>query len=246
MEIKEYIFETSTVADGNMSPRYDTKGEVVLNLALFLERVHAPKERVALMHVVHEDSVRAVTAKDFTHTEEITCEAEALMTHDASISLVLFTADCLPVAYIDKENGCIALAHLGWRPAALGLATKVVDEMERAYGTYPSSLEVVIGPGIGKEFYAHDAVEQVGSEWALHILNGSDGKVRIDLKGFVKARLIERGVLPESISVHPSDTVTDGNYFSHYRSEKEGTPEGRQASVLSLHKANASLYGGVV
>lgn len=234
--MSNYLFETSKVEDGNMSPRYGTEEGAKQNRARFLARINAPDQHAALMHVAHEDTVREISIRDFEKEGEIICDAEALMTNDRSLALMLLTADCLPVAYIDHENECVALAHIGWKPAALGLTTKVVDQMEQTYGTKAQSLEVIIGPGIGKEFYAHDAVEQVGSEWALHILNGDDGKVRIDLKGFVVARLIERGVSPEAIRQHPSDTVTDTTFFSHYRSQKEGTPDGRMVSVLVLPK----------
>ncbi len=224
-----FAFATSTVADGNMSERFDVPDVVRDNRARFLARIGVSDRRIAVMHVTHGDSIVLL------HCGEIpqgTIEAEALMTDDSAVALFLLTADCLPVAYMDRIRGAFALAHLGWRPATKGLAGKVVREMYAQFGTEPHDLVVAIGPGISSESYALDAVEQSSDAWKPFVVPGSDGRIHVDLKGFVRTELMAHGVLASSIITHPSDTGADPAYFSHYRSRTMGEPEGRMASAM--------------
>jgi YfiH family protein len=227
-----FTFSTSTVADGNMSERFDMPERVHTNRTQFLSRVGARDRALAVMHVNHGDSSVALT-KDMVTAAPI--EAEALMANDSTIALFLLTADCLPVAYMDRAHGAFALAHLGWRPATKGLARRVVRAMSDAYGTCADELSVIIGPGIGVDSYAMDTVEQQDDAWAPYTQRRASGRIHIDLKGFVCSQLIECGVPETAITVHPSDTCADQTYFSHYRSRTLDSPEGRMASVLFAH-----------
>ncbi len=225
----DFTFVTSTLEDGNMSDRFDVSETIARNRARFLARVHAETKRLAVMHVMHGNTIVRIDGTDVPQTPIV---AEALMTNDASHALFLLTADCLPVAYVDRAHGAFALAHLGWRPAAKGLARAVVEAMCVAYGTESSDLVVSIGPGIAAASYAMETVDQQGEAWHPFIMRGVDGLMHVDLKGFVRAELVRAGVRPDAVIVHEADTCADPMYFSHYRSRTAGSSEGRMASIL--------------
>ena len=76
----------------------------------------------------------------------------------ASVAISVRTADCIPVLLYDPVHRAIAAVHDGWRGTVHRLSQKVVAEMQTKYGTVPSDLKAVIGPGIGPESF------QVGQE----------------------------------------------------------------------------------
>ena len=80
-------------------------------------------------------------------------EADGLITETAGVSLVVATADCLPVAIAGRHS--IALVHAGWRGIVSGVIPSAMEAM-RAMGDEPS--EAAIGPHIGPCCY------EVGTE----------------------------------------------------------------------------------
>lgn len=220
-----------------MSFRYGEQETVAANRAAFLGRVGIDASRVVVMDVEHGNKVVSVTAEDAGDclSPQHRVAAEALMTNEPGLALFLLTADCLPVAFHDPAHGAIALAHLGWKPSAAGLAAKVVHEMQGAYGTDARDLHVIIGPGIHKESYAFEHLDQAASpEWQPFLSQDTKGKWHVDLAGFNVAQLVAAGVPSDAIAVDPVDTAASTQYFSHYRAARTGEPEGRFATVIRL------------
>ena len=62
-------------------------------------------------------------------------EGDALITNIPNVPLLIFTADCVPIAIIDKKNKAIGLAHAGWRGTYDEIAKKTIEKMKENYST---------------------------------------------------------------------------------------------------------------
>lgn len=93
----------------------------------------------------HSDVVNLVDANS------IGCknEGDALITNLKEVPLLVFTADCVPIAIIDKKNKAIGAVHAGWRGTYSQIVKRTIELMEKEYSTNPEELICVIGPSIG-------------------------------------------------------------------------------------------------
>ncbi|MDK2586203.1 peptidoglycan editing factor PgeF [Romboutsia sedimentorum] len=76
-------------------------------------------------------------------------DGDALITNIKNVPLLIFTADCVPIAIIDKKNKAIGIAHAGWRGTYDKIAQKTIECMSDNYFTNAQDVVCVIGPSIG-------------------------------------------------------------------------------------------------
>ncbi len=77
-------------------------------------------------------------------------EADGLVTDIPGVTLVVFSADCLPILLYDPVRRVVAAVHAGWRGTALGIAARAVEQMGDCYGCDRQDILAAIGPGISK------------------------------------------------------------------------------------------------
>jgi purine-nucleoside/S-methyl-5'-thioadenosine phosphorylase / adenosine deaminase len=124
--------------------------------------------------------------------------------------LLVFTADCLPVALV-RANGdrpAIAALHLGWR----GLLGGIVAGAAAALGG--GRLAAVIGPGIGPCCY--EVGDDVAAPFRTRFGSGIVADGRLDLWSATEQALREAG----ATAVTRTDLCTACNpelFFSHRR-----------------------------
>lgn len=157
-----------------------------------------------------------------------TVECDAIFTKEKGVGLFLMTADCFGLVVYDPGK-MAAVVHLGYRGVGSKLVQKVIKEFKD-----PSKLKVMIGPGARKESYVfEDVLQKDEPEWQA-FLEKAEGRIAVDLAGFIKKQLVDAGVASESIDDCGIDTVKDISCFSHYRSVRTGEPEGRFATVVVM------------
>ena len=98
---------------------------------------------------VHSDIVNAVDYLNIGNKDE----GDALVTNIKNVPLLIFTADCVPVAIIDKNKKVIGLAHAGWKGTYAEIAKKTIEKMKELYKSSPEDLICIIGPSIGECCY---------------------------------------------------------------------------------------------
>ncbi len=133
-------------------------------------------ESVAMGRQVHGTDIREWEASTAEHPE-----ADGHITAVRGLAMLVFVADCLPVALAGQ--GRLAMLHCGWR----GLAGGIV---EKALATFPEPPAAAIGPGIGGCCY------EVGEE-VLAAFADLDGVARggmLDLRAVVRHKLAAGGV----------------------------------------------------
>jgi len=180
-------------------------------------------EKLVFSRQVHEDTVRAVTSADCHKAlfSEVPYDADALITNEKGLPLVVFVADCIPILLCDPETPAIGAVHAGWRGTVLDIVGKAVAEMGRNYGSRPENIRAAIGQGIsfccfetGPEVPA--AVRELLGKDAELFIKPRGEKFMVDLKGANRFLLERRGVLSSNIEV--SDECTsclNEKYWSH-------------------------------
>lgn len=218
--------------------RGDDAADVEKNYSLLCSCLDISMDSLVFSHQVHGDIVRTCSSEDY-HTlfTPVPYDADGLITAEANLPLIIFTADCMPILLFDRAAGAIGAVHAGWRGTAADIAGKAVIRMAEEFGCRPENIQAAIGPGIGFCCYETDsevpeAMARLPVDCEKIVRKKEDGKFMVDLKG-INLRLLENaGLLPEHISVSDECTMcSHDKYWSHrYTHGMRGT----QASVIML------------
>src|SRR5437588_7661424 len=76
-------------------------------------------------------------------------KADAIITKQRGVALVLSFADCVPLLFYDPVQHAIGMCHAGWRGTARGVAFAAIEEMYEQFGSRPQDIYAGIGPAIG-------------------------------------------------------------------------------------------------
>lgn len=98
---------------------------------------------------IHSNIVHIVDEENIKNRRD----GDALVTNIKNVPLLIFTADCTPVAFVDKINRAVGVAHAGWRGTFDEISKKTVDTMVKEYNSNPEDILCVIGPTIGECCY---------------------------------------------------------------------------------------------
>lgn len=220
--------------------RGDDPDHVRENYRRFLAAIGAKGPRMAMSNQVHDNRVRVITQADVKEDpyEKVSYEADGLVTDLPGVTLVIFSADCLPILYYDPVRQVVGAAHAGWRGTAADIAGGVVRKMEEVYGCQPQDILAAIGPGIGACcFETHEdvpnAMMAAFSTPVLQYLHiQENGKYSVDLKGINAQRLEKAGLLPQHIGICQACTSCRQDLFWSHRCV--GTNRGSMAAAIQL------------
>ena len=217
----------------------DQRENVLENYRRFCEAVGTDIHDLVQSKQVHEDTVRHVTSADRGKGLFVTTDftADALITNEPGLSLMVFSADCIILLLHDPKTRSVGAVHAGWRGTALDLPAKAVREMGRLFGARPENIQVAIGAGIGPCcFETHDDVPDAmraafGSGVETYI-QPRGAKWTVDLKAVNAWRLREAGVQAAHIDVCPTCTACHTDlYWSH---RVTGDKRGVQGALIGL------------
>ena len=139
-------FDTMNLAPG----RDDDPAAVRENYRRFCGTLGVDPARTVLSKQVHEATVRLCTEADAGKglLSPRDYAADALITRDANLPLVVFSADCGILLLYDPIHRAAGAIHAGWRGCAAGIPEKTVQAMTAAFGTRPEDLVAAVGPCI--------------------------------------------------------------------------------------------------
>ena len=182
---------------------------------------------------IHSDIVNIIQKEDIGKIKE----GDALVTNLKKTPLLVFVADCVPVAIIDTKNESAALCHAGWRGTYSKITQKSIEKMKSLYRTNPKDLVCVLGPSIGPCCYevSNDLVEKFNT-----IIKNRDekfytikeGKYYLDLWKVNELILIGCGVKKENIVNLNICTSCNNDKFHSYRKHNQTTK--RLGMILEL------------
>lgn len=191
--------------------------------AAILAELSPALHRVRWARQVHGATVLDVASPG---TGPVACagDADGLVSRDPGTGLLVWTADCVPVALIGP--GVVAMVHAGWRGAAAGTAAAAVRRIAE-WGMPPGQLRAFLGPAVCGRHY------QVGPE-VIAALDRAGGSAtgwrddhRVDLRAFLAGQLADLGVAGvQSVGPCTFDTPELASY------RRDGAMAGRQWSLL--------------
>ena len=209
---------SSTGPYGSLNLRHglgDEHDAVERNIDLFLEAFGSSRDRLCVLKQVHGG--RAVEARPGESQE-----ADAHVSIDPDLLLVVGWADCLPLLLSDPDSGAVGAVHSGWRSTVAGIAGETLRLMNELYGTQPERVRVALGPGICGDCYevgdeVAQAVTAAGAEIALRA-GSRPGKWQLDIPRATLHLLEKAGVDPDNVCYPGWCTSCEpGRFYSHRR-----------------------------
>lgn len=196
-------------------------------------------ERLRLLHQVHG---RRIVTADVQNGAADRPEADAIISDDPSVALVVRVADCAPILMADRRNRAVAAVHAGWRSTLQRIAADAVRAMTDAFGSRPSDLDVAIGPSLGtccgemgeevvEAFRAAGHAPSLLDRWFVH---EPGRRPHFDLWRANIDQLAAEGVEPSRIHVSGLCTRTHHAAFHSYRAS--GPEAGRMAAVIRANQ----------
>lgn len=230
-------FASLNLRMGGVAP--DDSARIQENYRRFCTAVGADVRGVVLAAQVHEDTVRVVSAGDAGKGLFVARDytADALITNEVGLHLMVFSADCGIFLLYDPVSRCIGAVHAGWRGTALGLPAKTVAEMGRLYGAKPENIRVAVGAGIGPCCFETDGdvpavMVQAFGNGVEKYFTKHDKKWHLDLQGINLWRLRTAGIREEHLDACPLCTACHQElYWSH---RMVGENRGVQAALIGL------------
>ena len=164
-------------------------------------------------------------------------DADAVITNDSGVALMLCYADCVPVLFYDPVHHAMGLVHAGWRGTVQRIAAQTIGRMGEAFGTEASDVLAGIGPSIGAGCYTVGAevAERFRAAFPAYedeIIEERDGEIHLDLWAANRVQLMEIGVVGSNIDCADVCTSCERNFFYSYRAA--GGRTGRLAAVMEL------------
>jgi len=189
-------------------------------------------DRVASLrfcHQVHGRTIHQIEI-DTVPVSEVG-PGDGLVTTAPGVGLMVWTADCVPVLL--AGNRVVAATHSGWRGCAADVVGAAVEQMARHNNTGPESIRAALGPSVCSGCYevGHEVLEALRS-FDLAETRWLVGN-RVDLRGFLTARLEAIGVPADHIETVGGCTVESPELASYRR---DGAAAGRQWSMVFLNR----------
>ena len=206
-----------------------------VNLAITLSNVNSKSRED--MEVVCKDgnfNIKNLTSNIQIHSDIVNKIDESNI---PNTPLLIFTADCVPIAIIDKKNKAIGLAHAGWRGTYDAIAKKTIEKMADNYNTNPKDLVCIIGPSIGPCCYevSKDLVEKFNMNFTNStekFYTIEEDKYKLDLWKVNEHILRECGVKDENIINLNLCTSCNSDKFHSYR--KHNKTQERIGTILQI------------
>lgn len=225
---REGLFNAVITRDGGVSPAPwnslnlggsggDIPSRVLENRSIVYKAFHIDPARIFDVWQVHSDQV--VCANGQRPAGAPYQKADAIITNNSNILLLMLFADCVPIILFDPVRKVTGIAHAGWKGTVLKIVAKTIEKMKICYGSQPADILAAIGPSIGPDHYEvgknviQELFDAFGSV-AENFINRIDGKVKLNLWESNRFILEAMGVARIEVSglctaCHPED------WYSH-------------------------------
>lgn len=211
----------------------DHSHHVLENRYLVACEMGIPLENFVIARQTHSANVRVVTKAErgcgvWFENKEALLDVDALVTDVPETVLCVSTADCIPVLLYDPVKRVVAAAHAGWKGTAQRIVVQTTDRMVYHYGCDRKDIIAGIGVGAGICCYEVDEKVALALQRTLrdqcpdkYLIEKPEGKYHADLKMVNRLQLMEAGLLPHHIEVHPHCSIcSSGEYFSYRNSDR--------------------------
>ena len=180
----------------------------------------APPARWMEVNQVHGREVVVVDDPD----TRVDADADAIVTACRDLPLVIFTADCAPIALVG--DGAVGAVHAGWGGLHAGVVERAVDALR---SLAPGPVSAVLGPCIHPERYEFgaDLLDRMVAHFGPAVASRTQqGTAAFDIPAAVRIALARAGV--DDVDDVGVCTAASNDYFSYRR---DGVT-GRQAMLV--------------
>lgn len=225
-------------AAGNMSLVVGDRGDAPAARARLAALVGLTPDHTVFMEQVHGAGVAVVgtdhRGRGSKRTQDAVAGADALVTRDVDVALVVLVADCVPVLLVDPGRA-VAAAHAGRR----GIVDGVVGACVEAVGDDPGRLVAVVGPSIGACCYEvpDDLAKAVVERLPVARARTRWGTASLDLRASVVHQLEVAGV--GAVRSVGACTMCHGERWFSHRGDAPGE-RGRQAGIVCRRDTSRS------
>lgn len=184
--------------------------------------------RLVFCSQVHGDGMYFLSRQDIDSLDERRMVADALITDQPGLALVIQVADCQSVLLYDPEVRVIANVHSGWRGSIANIVGKTVRVMQERFGSKAEHIRAGIGPSLGPccaEFIEY-RTEIPEAFWPYRV-----DETHFDFWRITRDQLMAEGVRKPHIEDSGICTRCRSDLFFSYRRQKV---TGRFASVILL------------
>jgi YfiH family protein len=159
---------------------------------------------------------------------------DGLITCVAGLALAIFTADCVPIVFIEAARRIVGVVHAGWRGTYAQIALRALEKITQLDGQL-ANVWVWLGPAIGGCCY--EIGEELANDFAkrfqhLASLDGAFLSGRyLDLIQLNRLQLISAGIPGSHIKASGICTKHSLDRFYSYRAE--GEQAGRIVTMIA-------------
>lgn len=184
----------------------------------------------------HRDNIKILIDKP-KHKDNSLGNFDGLITTKKKYLLQVFTADCVPIIFVDPRKKIIGISHQGWKGTLLALAAKMINEFCKL-GSRISEIICAIGPSIGACCYSIDKQRQKlfnenFPKYKSDMFEIHDDKVSLNLLRVNYRILSDHGIKEKNIDFFPFCTKCNNHLFYSFRGEGKMLP-GEMTSFVMI------------
>ena len=209
----------------------DTRENVIENRRRITACLNRPAESIYDVWQIHSNTV--ITTDRPRHLDTPHQKADAIITDNFAVTLMMLFADCVPILLFDRSTNTAAIAHAGWQGTVNKVVECTIAKMIVEHGCAPETMTACIGPSICGDHYqvGENVIEAVSQVFTNtdEILVEKEGLFYLNLQNANRKIIADAGIS----DIHISGICTAENtheWFSH-RAESGNT--GRFAAVLT-------------
>ena len=170
---------------------------------------HFVKKKSFSMNQTHSTNLKMIIEEKFIYED-----TDGIFSNNKNHSLIVRTADCLPIFFIHQNDNIFGVLHAGWK----GLKNEIIMESANLLKNYVDDLSemiVFIGPSISQKNYEvkNEFINYFGSSFIKNV----DDKLFCNLKEIAKSQLNEIGIT--RVIDSNQCTYENENYHSYRRNK---------------------------
>lgn len=170
--------------------------------------------------------------------QHLPCDILVMDTKTPNVVIGHRMADCPIIIVEDAKNHVTAVSHCGASQINRLVPKLTIFALQKETNCTAKNIKVYISSCIKRENYQYDKYPNWATNkkvWEKAIQKEQD-IYYIDLPKAIQMQLEEIGILKENITINPTDTYRDENYYSHVEEVKNPTCEIGQNFVGCLYQ----------
>ena len=184
-------------------------------------------------------TIKQIHSNDFVHLTNINkfeedYEADSIVTDVKGYGVGIYTADCVPLIFMDRMKNIYGVIHAGWKGTLAGITSRVFEYLINELNCDNNHIDVAIGPCI--EGSCYEIGEEIARQFQMtfentdfYLTGNGENKFKLDLRMANIDQLKNEGI--SNIETIDICTKCDLNFPSYRR---DGKDAGRMLSFIGL------------